>query len=514
MATKEKTLLDSSVIDILMESIGATTSDDGDETDGDDDMDNEDIEESGSDEDNEADDHLDEDLIFSKASKLLEDPDDMEIEEKNDAPEDGDESDVEIDSSKLQTMLEEDSDADVDENVLEHHEGADAALAKLIKLKQDARKAGQQVRERIEVSNQVRCTFLIELLLGRPDAWNQLFRSNILEMVLPLLKHRKRVAASTYKAIESGAKIGTGEKKALLDRLTNLLKQKLCKLRLPAMPMMDPVNLDSATDLLKQLIKEAKQAKDKEQVSCCGTCLVFVLRAMPSSPDVVDIVSEEYGQLIREWSTKRGSGAALLDELIAHIPGVAQAALVTSLGEATQNARSPFLKVEAFRLLSLLLAAKPNSDPSDIDKLAKERIHGSQQDLVNIMVKTLADEEMCNPKRVRTVLKALEKVLTCMSTPVTQETLSSLDRVKSQVQKLGEKKLQGKGGVTSVSTKLVGLIDEKVAELRSTSRGKDSGTANPNSPQNVSANDEEKAQNATSDSNKKSKKKNKKKKKR
>jgi hypothetical protein len=51
-------------------------------------------------------------------------------------------------------MLEDDNLEDVDDILLEHHEGADAALAKLIKLKQEARKAGQEAREKIELSSQ------------------------------------------------------------------------------------------------------------------------------------------------------------------------------------------------------------------------------------------------------------------------------------------------------------------------------------------------------------------------
>ena len=70
-------------------------------------------------------------------------------------------------------MLEEDSDADVDVGELEHHEGADGALAALVKLKQNMRKAGQQAREKTEMSHQLRCTYLIELMIASPDVWNR-----------------------------------------------------------------------------------------------------------------------------------------------------------------------------------------------------------------------------------------------------------------------------------------------------------------------------------------------------
>jgi hypothetical protein len=148
MATEEKTLLDSSVVGLLMEAIGAANGS-AELTDGDVDMEGESDEE-----EDESDGESDDDLTFSKASQVLDDPDDMETGDHETRAKDEDESDVEIDPSKLQSMLEDDSDADAGEYVLEHHEGADAALAALIKLKQDTRKAGQQAREKIEVSNQ------------------------------------------------------------------------------------------------------------------------------------------------------------------------------------------------------------------------------------------------------------------------------------------------------------------------------------------------------------------------
>ena len=93
-------------------------------------------------------------MIFSKASKVLGDSDDSEHDEKAVSEDENDESDIELDPSKLQTMLEDDNLDDIEDIALEHHEGADAALAKLIKLKQESRKVGQRARENIEISNQ------------------------------------------------------------------------------------------------------------------------------------------------------------------------------------------------------------------------------------------------------------------------------------------------------------------------------------------------------------------------
>ena len=147
-ATKEETLLDDAVVSLLLDAIGAA---DGNEDIPDDDAEMSDDE----DEDDSEGDSDDDDLVFSKASKMLNDSDDMEEDEKDASDmEDDEESDIELDPSKLNTMLEDDNLDDIDDIPLEHHEGADAALAKLIKMKQEARKAGQEAREKIEMANQ------------------------------------------------------------------------------------------------------------------------------------------------------------------------------------------------------------------------------------------------------------------------------------------------------------------------------------------------------------------------
>ena len=148
MATKEKTLLDDAVVGLLLDAIGAG--------DANEDVPDDDAEMSeDEDEDDSEGESDDDDLVFSKASKVLDDSDDMEEDEKDASDmEDDEESDIELDPSKLHTMLEDDNLDDIDDIPLEHHEGADAALAKLIKMKQEARKAGQEAREKIEMANQ------------------------------------------------------------------------------------------------------------------------------------------------------------------------------------------------------------------------------------------------------------------------------------------------------------------------------------------------------------------------
>lgn len=309
----------------------------------------------------------------------------------------------------------------------------------------------------------LRCSYLIDLLLGRPDSWNKLFRSNIiLEMVVPLLDHRKRVGKLTQKAAESGKNSGSGEKKALLHRMNSLIKQKLLKIRLSSMPLAGHVDMGAATNAFQQIMKEARKSKDKEHSSCCSSCLIFLLRIMPSSPDVISLATTEYGDVIREWSTKRNSGASLLEDLISHMPTLAQGSLLSALNRATQDARSPFLKVESFRLLSLVLSNKTNQEGlSETEIMTQAKIHESQDDLLIAISKTLKDDEMVKPKRVRSVFKAFEKVLHFISSPASPEALSMLANIKIEISDLGAKQTT----LNILSAKIVEQIDVRLEEL-------------------------------------------------
>jgi len=510
MATEDKTLLDASVVAVLMEAIGANEDGNARGNDMEEDYE-EDEDQSDMDDEDGDDDHSDtnDGRIFSKASQLsIDDNSDDESPSlsrkfKND---DGD-SDIEVDPAKLHEMLEEDSDADVDENVLEHHEGADAALAKLIKLKQDARKAGQQAREAAEISNHLRCTFLLELLLSRPDGWNKLFRTDIvLKMVHPWLHHRKAVSLLVQKAVESGAKIGTGDKKALLERLTILLKQKLCKLRLSSMPFGSDVDKSQANDLISHLTSEALKSKDKDHISCCSSCMLFVLRTLSPSPETTATASSAYGQVVCDWSTKRTSGESLLTDLITHNLLLAQAALSAPLSQATQDARSPFLKLQAYKLLALLFAGKPNTDKdslSDMEKISAVKIHESQKDLLSSIQSSISDEQMATPKRARVILKTVEKFLPFLSNPVPSDNING---VRDAIKNIGREDNQG---LESASKKLIEMIDERIKALNNDSAS--SSTGKP--PSSVTGEAEEGITTDTANNNNQSSKSNKKKKK-
>ena len=326
-----------------------------------------------------------------------------------------------------------------------------------------------------KIQFRLRCTLLIDLLLGRPDSWNKLFQSNtILHMVVPLLECRKRVGISTKRAFKGGAKSGGGNKKALLHRLTSLIKQKLFKIRLTSMPLSSPIDMDAATNSFQFIMKEVKNSNDKDHLSCCSSSLIFLLRMMPSSPELVSLVSSEYGGLVSDWSTKRNSGASLFEDLVSHMPILAQASLSSALSRATLHARGFYLKLEASRLLSLMFAKKPNSEGcSEMERIAQAKIHESQDDLLDKMHKSLNNEEIIKPKLAKAVFKSFEKMLPFVSSPASSEALALMSAIKTEISGLGGKHSE----LNVIAIKLVEQINcrlEALTTVPATPEGKKS----------------------------------------
>jgi hypothetical protein len=143
---------------------------------------------------------------------------------------------------------------------------------------------------------------------------------------------------------------------------------------------------------------------------------------------------------------------------------LAQATLASPLTIATQEARSTFLKSEAFRLLSLLFA-KVGTGASALEEAAATSLSRLREPYLAGIQNALQDEEMLKAKRVRVVLKALEKFVSCLSAPCSTEALTSLEAVKNQVFALGD---SGKyaANVQAAITKLVGDMDSKASELK------------------------------------------------
>jgi hypothetical protein len=287
----EVSMLDESLLGLLLAAIGA--------------MDNEDDEgeepESYSDEEGSEEGNEEGDAVFTKIAATRVDLEDDDIPDGADSgdEEDNAEEDVELDPSQLQTMLLQDSD-DEDEHTLEHHSGADTALARFIKIKQEARKAGQLERKRIELTKQLRSLLLLEILLsGRQlKKFPQAF---VLGLFLPLLVFRRRLERSVLAASKLGKKSGIAdsERRSMVEKLTSLMKAKLFKLKNIA-----PGVISELTETVSLIMVEARKARTEDQQSCCGASLVALCKMTESVEDLVSL-SSLFSDLVGDWTTKR-----------------------------------------------------------------------------------------------------------------------------------------------------------------------------------------------------------------
>jgi hypothetical protein len=321
----KRNLLDQQIIALLLDSMGATSGRDMENEPGEDDEEDDDA----ADEIDDDDDEIEASVSRTKfASK-------MEVSVEGDAQNEEDESDdddIELDPSKLSTLLMEESDDDLDvEGDLEHHQGADAALGKFIKAKQEARKAGQQARERLELTNNLRNSMLLEVLVSSPGkAWDSLFRSDvILSALLPLLMYRNDLEKSLAKAAEKGKNTSDADKRALAERIGFLIKSKLCKMRLAASSIPFSEGVDSTefvSDLLGQLVKEAAKSQSREQLACCSGAWIMTLRSLADPLKAIQATRLHCEEAVRIWAKQRNSGiaASLLEDLIQQTPRYVQ----------------------------------------------------------------------------------------------------------------------------------------------------------------------------------------------
>jgi hypothetical protein len=416
-ASSDKNVIDSQVVAILLGSIGASDEDAEDDDEG---MAEEEDEGESDSDDSEASEESNDDAVFSKAagvSGVLEDEemDDASSNSKDKADDEDSEEDEELDATRLQTMLEDDSDASIEKGELEHHAGADAALAQLIQLKQDARKSGKLARERMEIARQVRCTLLLEtLVMGKPEGWGSLLRTDVvLQMVIPLLSYRKFLEKAVAKGAGKGSESGVGEKRALLERITSLLKTKIFKTKFSTLEWTESFDISGfASYYASTLMAQAKEIVSSDHQSLCSSGLIAMIRAVPDTDEKLK-AAEVYAEAVAEWAVKRTSRleATLFDGLIHQSPVLAQAVLVESLSTAAVTARSTFLKSESFRLISLLYNPKLNSNTSSLDKRAVETLVKGADSVLKSVVVSIKDPEMKKTKRIREVLKTAEKVI-------------------------------------------------------------------------------------------------------
>ncbi len=247
---------------------------------------------------------------FSQANASGIDLDDIEIDEVQDDTNNKN-NEVELDPSTLENLLLEDNDelGTDDEDILEHHEGADKALANLIKLKQEARKAGKSKKEKMELINRQRCFALLEAMFS--SHLNKVSSSNQMKLMvtLPLLRYhtilRKSVDSAELSSLSNQGTNAISEKRDLLKKLSLFLDSKICKGSLSK----EEPNYMSCEALANQIVVELKSITDKDHRKLCSTLLAVVIKAAGMNDQNIskNLATSIYRDAVKEWSKKRNT---------------------------------------------------------------------------------------------------------------------------------------------------------------------------------------------------------------
>mmetsp|Transcript_26163 Transcript_26163/g.39211 ORF Transcript_26163/g.39211 Transcript_26163/m.39211 type:complete len:1332 (-) Transcript_26163:224-4219(-) len=377
----------------------------------------------------------------------------MEIDDS----ESKDQEDIELDPLSLENLLLEDTDilASDEENTLEHHSGADGALAQLIKLKQEARKAGQNKREKNELSNRVRCFSLLEAVFPNKKRSKTIPNNIALMTILPLLRTRTILLKSVLASENSLSQKSTNcvaEKRVLIDRITSFLENKIGKTH-----VVEKMNFDACQTLSKQIIIELNSVSSADHCKLCSSLLVLVVKSVgENGPETLRSLSKSiYDEAVREWSQKRNSNiqSLVFDDFISACPSDAKFALLSELIKASTEARSHYLKSEAFRMISELFHVNEN-DNLELKSMLQENSTG----LCASIEAALGDDGLIKAKRIRDVLKATEKLIDFSSIHGDEKLRNATGKLVTPLQALAS--TSGSVAVKSLCKKMEKSIEE------------------------------------------------------
>jgi DNA polymerase phi len=366
----------------------------------------------------------------------------------------------EIDPSRLENLLLQDSDDDDnEENILEHHEGADAALAQLIKMKQDARKGAQEKREKAELSNRLRCFSLLEAIYSSSKRTALLSNQAVLMPILPLLRSRTELHKSINSLSIEKKGSSIAEKRNLMEKITSLIENKICKINLDG-----TANIEGCKVLADQVIIEMKRAQNTDHSKCCSAILILINKAvLKHGADAIEFAKGIYDKCLLEWSTKKTTRlqAQMFEDFINKIQPLAHIILPAPLITASKNARSSFLQAEAFRLLSLLYQ-KPSTDYGSEEL---ESLQIAVPEFIESLIGAFKDDALGKAKRVRELIKSTERLLSFSNDYDTEMMFDKMSDLSDSIKKYEAN--CSSTAITNTCSKLRDEIEKQVQAQKS-----------------------------------------------
>ena len=322
--------------------------------------------------------------VFSKA--VLDEEDEEEEEEEDDdedEDEEGDDDDsVELDAGALGDMLI-DSDDD-EEGALEHHEGADAALAHMLKVQAQTRKKSRMQQEQIRVDHKLRAITLLEQALNKGKLGNFAF-----SLLLPLIRLRRTLfAASSNKGLVKKPVVNA--KKALLEKLTKLYTSKLVKAK--------GDGGDDVEEIFDGMVEEARKSPNAAHLTACSLGMIMCIKTGKLGGNAKKV----YGELLKEWGEKKNSNlqAGIFEDAVERIEDAPEL-MLDGLVKVVEKGKivNDFIKGEMYKLLAKIYSKK-NGNFYDFEHL-------------KVIVESLKESlgEGLKTKRLKFVIVCCEKIV-------------------------------------------------------------------------------------------------------
>ena len=374
-------------------------------------------------------------------------------EQQSSPPPSSDEEDMMLDPDQLEKMLLEDSDDDGDDEQIEHHSGADAALAAMIKMKASGRKKGVEDRERISLAHRLRCFSLLEALFKKGK-----MGKTVLPLLIPLLETRRRLDKSCSKSSSSSNNMSV--KREFHEKISKLFKERISKVK---------VEGEVDREIMEDLKKEAMKSPNSTH---CG-CVAFALVCCLKNGATADVL----GELVENWSMNSQTKihSVLFDEIISRTTSTGSAKnLIGPVLKATDSGRNEFTRAEAFRLAGRLFKEFESSDEAELLHFAEATKAG-----LNSAFGGTGGEGVSKTKRIRDIVGCVQQIVSLCSQKKSLKCWDMLQGEHFLKGMEGLKNTEGKGNLKVVAEKLLsdiaaGLlccVEEEKPEDTSASKG-------------------------------------------
>jgi DNA polymerase phi len=232
--------------------------------------------------------------------------------------------------------------------------------------------------------------------------------------------------------------------KALFDRSTNLIRNKLTRLR--EYPVLTSFDLSDLYTITSEITSIARKSPSALVCNTLGAMLAFLAKLLiMAGATCEDATLQVYGSLIEEYMTQKNTKlhSSLFGELVDRYPQYSGTLIVKLLSRTcTADVVNGFRQVQAYDLLfTLLKKVSEKSDMKDVFQLYLPSIASSVVQTIQLIATDSEKIKGLSVKRLRSMFKttllAIQKSALFYSIPE-MEVIWSSNTLTNHMQKIAE----------------------------------------------------------------------------